>query len=195
MGHVNLISEIWSVIGRDLHHITTHKLPNPSLLAVVIFLLAQGNTPCIILPIRRPPYHWQWTTRDKAAMHLYFSVVIQGSISDLIQQYWDQCHSFICHDNTIFYLQTYADWPSYPQLYVQGEFIGGCDIVEEMAANGELRSLLQDLNSRARKSEQSIENRLRQLTNAADVMLFMKVRRLTLWESWSFGEFKVFRHY
>jgi len=42
-------------------------------------------------------------------------------------------------------IKTYSNWPTIPQLYVQGEFIGGCDIVSEMHANGELSSLLEGL--------------------------------------------------
>jgi len=42
-------------------------------------------------------------------------------------------------------VKTYSDWPTIPQLYVQGEFIGGCDIVLEMHANGELGTLLAGL--------------------------------------------------
>ena len=37
-----------------------------------------------------------------------------------------------------------ANWPTIPQLYVKGEFVGGCDIVREMFQTGELKSLLQD---------------------------------------------------
>jgi monothiol glutaredoxin len=37
-----------------------------------------------------------------------------------------------------------SDWPTIPQLYVRGEFIGGCDIVREMFQSGELKSLLAD---------------------------------------------------
>ncbi|MDR0588374.1 MAG: Grx4 family monothiol glutaredoxin [Burkholderiales bacterium] len=36
----------------------------------------------------------------------------------------------------------YAGWPTFPQLYVGGELIGGCDIMREMAATGELSALL-----------------------------------------------------
>ena len=36
------------------------------------------------------------------------------------------------------------DWPTIPQLYVNGEFIGGCDIVTSMHENGELKELLQE---------------------------------------------------
>lgn len=42
-------------------------------------------------------------------------------------------------------VKIYADWPTIPQLYVRGEFVGGCDIVTEMAANGELETLLAPL--------------------------------------------------
>jgi monothiol glutaredoxin len=36
----------------------------------------------------------------------------------------------------------YAKWPTFPQLYVNGEFVGGCDIMREMFESGELRTLL-----------------------------------------------------
>ena len=38
-------------------------------------------------------------------------------------------------------VKEYANWPTIPQLYVKGEFIGGCDIVREMHASGELREV------------------------------------------------------
>lgn len=41
-------------------------------------------------------------------------------------------------------VKDYANWPTVPQLYVKGEFIGGCDIVREMFQTGELRTLLND---------------------------------------------------
>ncbi|CAG4885274.1 monothiol glutaredoxin [Georgfuchsia toluolica] len=40
-------------------------------------------------------------------------------------------------------IKEYANWPTVPQLYVNGEFIGGCDIVSEMYASGELKKLLE----------------------------------------------------
>lgn len=39
-------------------------------------------------------------------------------------------------------IKDYTDWPTIPQLYIKGEFIGGCDIVKEMYINGELKKLL-----------------------------------------------------
>ena len=41
-------------------------------------------------------------------------------------------------------IKAYSNWPTIPQLYVKGEFIGGCDIVREMFQAGELQSLLKD---------------------------------------------------
>lgn len=40
-------------------------------------------------------------------------------------------------------IKDFTNWPTLPQLYVKGEFIGGCDIVREMYASGELQALLQ----------------------------------------------------
>lgn len=39
-------------------------------------------------------------------------------------------------------LKTYSDWPTYPQVYVNGELIGGLDIIKELVANNELASTL-----------------------------------------------------
>jgi monothiol glutaredoxin len=41
-------------------------------------------------------------------------------------------------------IKEYTNWPTIPQLYVKGEFVGGCDIVTEMFQNGELVKLLAD---------------------------------------------------
>ena len=39
-------------------------------------------------------------------------------------------------------IKSYANWPTIPQLYVKGEFIGGCDIITEMYQSGELKQML-----------------------------------------------------
>ena len=39
-------------------------------------------------------------------------------------------------------VKAYSDWPTIPQLYVKGEFIGGCDIIREMFQSGELKTML-----------------------------------------------------
>ncbi len=41
-------------------------------------------------------------------------------------------------------IKEYSDWPTVPQLYVKGEFVGGCDIIREMFQAGELQKLLAD---------------------------------------------------
>jgi monothiol glutaredoxin len=41
-------------------------------------------------------------------------------------------------------IKTFSDWPTIPQLYVKGEFVGGCDIVREMFQAGELKALLSE---------------------------------------------------
>lgn len=41
-------------------------------------------------------------------------------------------------------IKDFSDWPTIPQLYVKGEFIGGCDIVLEMHQKGELEALLKN---------------------------------------------------
>jgi|TARA_B110000259_G_scaffold186430_1_gene237643 monothiol glutaredoxin len=43
-------------------------------------------------------------------------------------------------------IKIYSDWPTIPQLYIKSEFIGGCDIVKEMYAKGELKELLKTKN-------------------------------------------------
>ena len=41
-------------------------------------------------------------------------------------------------------IKTYSNWPTIPQLYVKGEFVGGFDIVREMAESGELQAMLEE---------------------------------------------------
>ena len=41
-------------------------------------------------------------------------------------------------------IKDFSDWPTIPQLYVKGEFVGGCDIVKKMFEEGELKKLFQD---------------------------------------------------
>ncbi|XP_054061780.1 glutaredoxin-3 [Rissa tridactyla] len=63
-------------------------------------------------------------------------------------------------------LKTYSNWPTYPQLYVAGELIGGLDIIKELEASGELDTVC--------PKAQKLEDRLKILINKAPVMLFMK---------------------
>ena len=41
-------------------------------------------------------------------------------------------------------IKEFSDWPTIPQLYVKGEFVGGCDIIREMFQAGELQTFLQE---------------------------------------------------
>tara|TARA_B110000971_G_C19985310_1_gene489290 strand:- start:937 stop:1269 length:333 start_codon:yes stop_codon:yes gene_type:complete len=41
-------------------------------------------------------------------------------------------------------IKTFSNWPTIPQLYIKGEFVGGCDIIREMFEEGELRPLLEE---------------------------------------------------
>ena len=43
-------------------------------------------------------------------------------------------------------IKEFSDWPTIPQIYIKGEFIGGCDIVKEMYEKGELKKILKDKN-------------------------------------------------
>uniref|UniRef100_A0A8D0IBN0 Glutaredoxin 3 n=1 Tax=Sus scrofa TaxID=9823 RepID=A0A8D0IBN0_PIG len=63
-------------------------------------------------------------------------------------------------------LKTYSNWPTYPQLYVSGELIGGLDIIKELEASKELDTIC--------PKAPKLEERLKVLTNKASVMLFMK---------------------
>ena len=50
-------------------------------------------------------------------------------------------------------IKAYAQWPTIPQLYVKGEFVGGCDIIREMFQAGELQSLLKDKGIAVKESQ------------------------------------------
>ena len=63
-------------------------------------------------------------------------------------------------------LKTYSNWPTYPQLYVNGELVGGLDIVKELAETGELENTC--------PKAVTLEHRLKKLINQNPVMLFMK---------------------
>ena len=52
-------------------------------------------------------------------------------------------------------LPSYAEWPTFPQLWVDGELVGGCDIVTEMFESGELEALLSETTERHTGSEDS----------------------------------------
>ncbi|XP_063963368.1 glutaredoxin-3-like [Lytechinus pictus] len=63
-------------------------------------------------------------------------------------------------------LKKYSDWPTFPQVYVNGELIGGLDIIKELDASGELDQTL--------PKKTNLEDRLKGLINRSPVILFMK---------------------
>ena len=63
---------------------------------------------------------------------------------DILKQYHIPFKAFNVLDDEAIRtgIKEYSEWPTIPQLYVNGEFIGGCDIITEMHNNGELSELL-----------------------------------------------------
>ncbi|XP_064631392.1 glutaredoxin-3-like [Lineus longissimus] len=77
-------------------------------------------------------------------------------------------------------LKKYSNWPTYPQLYIDGELIGGLDIIKQMIEDNEFQSSLPKTGSKDNESQSvlpksgSLDDRLKALVNKAPVMLFMK---------------------
>jgi len=51
-------------------------------------------------------------------------------------------------------LPKYAEWPTFPQLWVEGELVGGCDIIMEMYQQGELQPLIKEASEKAKAAEE-----------------------------------------
>jgi len=78
----------------------------------------------------------------------------------------------ILNDDTVRQgLKDYSNWTTYPQLYIKGEFIGGCDIVLEMHQSGELKQVLLE---KGLLPAENIDQRLKKLIHSSQTMLFMK---------------------
>ncbi len=59
----------------------------------------------------------------------------------------------VLQDPEIFeHLPRYADWPTFPQVYIDGDLVGGCDITLELHANGELKKLMQEAADKVERS-------------------------------------------
>ena len=50
-------------------------------------------------------------------------------------------------------LPRFADWPTFPQIYIGGELVGGCDITLELAERGELKSMMEEAVSKAKPAD------------------------------------------
>ena len=71
-----------------------------------------------------------------------FSSRIAGVLNYLEIEYLDV--NVLENDSLRDVIKKFSDWPTIPQLYVKGEFVGGCDIVTEMTMSGELDTLLKE---------------------------------------------------
>ncbi|KAL3162517.1 hypothetical protein ABBQ32_010174 [Trebouxia sp. C0010 RCD-2024] len=72
-------------------------------------------------------------------------------------------------------LKDYSQWPTYPQLYVKGELLGGCDVILEMQQDGELKHAINE--TLGAGSAAPVEQRIHKLLKDNPVMLFMKGSR------------------
>ena len=71
-----------------------------------------------------------------------FSMAVSNILKHLKINYKDV--NVLENENLRQGIKEFTDWPTIPQLYIKGQFIGGCDIVKEMFEKGELQSLLKE---------------------------------------------------
>src|SRR5688572_6982471 len=69
-----------------------------------------------------------------------FSATVAGILDELLGQY--KTVDVLSDGKLREGIKEFSDWPTIPQLYVKGQFVGGCDIVREMYENGELHDAL-----------------------------------------------------
>ncbi|GGL63823.1 Grx4 family monothiol glutaredoxin [Wenxinia marina] len=77
----------------------------------------------------------------KAMPQCGFSSRVAGVLNFMGVEYADV--NVLADDGIRQGIKDYSDWPTIPQLYVKGEFVGGCDIVTEMTLSGELDQLFE----------------------------------------------------
>ncbi|GHA40052.1 glutaredoxin [Amylibacter ulvae] len=70
-----------------------------------------------------------------------FSSRVAGVLNYMEVKYQDV--NVLADENIRQGIKDFSDWPTIPQLYVKGEFLGGCDIITEMTLSGELDTLLE----------------------------------------------------
>ncbi|KAK2155447.1 hypothetical protein LSH36_240g03001 [Paralvinella palmiformis] len=93
-----------------------------------------------------------------------FSRTMVGLLNDLGVKFG---HFDILQDEEVRQgLKTFSNWPTFPQLYVNGQLVGGVDIVKELIESGEFQKML--------PKPPTLEDRLKDLTTSDKVMLFMK---------------------
>ena len=77
---------------------------------------------------------------NRGAPQCGFSATVCGILDGLLPDY--ETHDVLSDPEIRDGIKEFSSWPTIPQLYVRGEFIGGCDIIQEMAAAGELATAL-----------------------------------------------------
>ena len=88
-----------------------------------------------------------------------------GSLSSEFQHAYD----------TFVRLQGFTQWPTYPQLLVNGELLGGCDIIMEMQQEGSLKTAVDEALGAQLDSKTALQQRIKHLLDSSSVILFMKV--------------------
>jgi len=83
-----------------------------------------------------------------------FSARVVGILDDVLDEY--ETVNVLAEPEVREGIKEYSDWPTIPQLYIQGEFVGGCDIVTEMSENGELNDALGDQVREAKAPELTV---------------------------------------
>ncbi len=78
----------------------------------------------------------------KAMPQCGFSSRVAGVLNYMGVDYMDV--NVLADDGIRQGIKDYSDWPTIPQLYVKGEFVGGCDIITEMTLSGELDTLFEE---------------------------------------------------
>ena len=78
---------------------------------------------------------------DRTAPQCGFSARVVGVLDQLVPEY--QTFDVLSDASLREGVKEFSDWPTIPQLYVRGEFVGGCDIVSELFESGELHTLLE----------------------------------------------------
>ncbi|MGB3553824.1 MAG: Grx4 family monothiol glutaredoxin [Jannaschia sp.] len=77
----------------------------------------------------------------KAMPQCGFSSKVAGVLNYMGVDYTDV--NVLADDGVRQGIKEYSDWPTIPQLYIKGEFVGGCDIITEMTLSGELDTMLE----------------------------------------------------
>ena len=71
-----------------------------------------------------------------------FSMAVSNILKNINVKF--ECVNVLYSDELRQGIKNFTDWPTIPQLYVKGEFVGGCDIIKEMFEKGELKKLFED---------------------------------------------------